>query len=72
MRNNMFKPTAILGFFMIAIFVALAILSLVTPFFDSLLPGNRRYYFAGVLLFYAVLRAFRLRKQMTNAKNIPL
>ena len=65
----MMKPSAVIGFFMLFIFAGLAAMSLFTDYLEYFLPGDRKYYFAGVLLLYAVVRAFRLRKQLRANKK---
>lgn len=56
------KPLLISQLIMVAMFVGMAIFCMASSALDNVLPGQRKYWFATVLLLYAVVRAFRIQK----------
>jgi len=56
------KPLLISQIIMVAMFVGMAIFCLASSALDNVLPGQKKYWFAAVLLLYAVVRAFRIQK----------
>ena len=63
------KPLLISQIIMVGVFVGLAIFCMASNALDNSLPGQRKYWFALVLLLYAALRARRIVKAWKELKS---
>jgi hypothetical protein len=63
------KPAIILHIIMLFVLIAMAMGALFTNFFNVLLPGERRWLFALVLLVYAAWRGVRLKRLLNIEKE---
>jgi hypothetical protein len=63
------KPLLISQIIMVGVFVGLAIFCMASNALDNSLPGQRKYWFALVLLLYAALRARRIVKAWKEIKS---
>jgi hypothetical protein len=57
------SPLLIIQAVMVGMFILIGIAALVLEPMRDILPGNQAYWFAGVVFTYAIIRAFRIRKQ---------
>ena len=62
------KPLLISQIIMVGVFIGMAIFCVASNALDSTLPGQRKYWFAVVLLLYAALRARRIVKAWKGLK----
>lgn len=56
------KPLIISQLIMVIVFVGMAIFCVASSALDQTLPGQRKYWFALVLLLYAAIRGHRVYK----------
>lgn len=63
------KPLLISQIIMVVVFVGMAIFCVASNALDNSLPGQRKYWFALVLLLYAALRARRVVKAWKELKT---
>ena len=63
------KPLLISQIIMVGVFVGLAIFCMASNALDNSLPGQRKYWFALVLLLYAAMRARRIVKAWKEIKS---
>lgn len=63
------KPLLISQIIMVVVFVGMAIFCVASSALDNSLPGQRKYWFALVLLLYAALRARRVVKAWKELKT---
>ena len=62
------KPLLISQIIMVGVFFGMAIFCVASNALDSTLPGQKKYWFAVVLLLYAALRARRIVKAWKGLK----
>jgi len=62
------KPLLISQIIMVGVFIGMAIFCVASNALDSTLPGQKKYWFAVVLLLYAALRARRIVKAWKGLK----
>jgi hypothetical protein len=63
------KPLLISQIIMVGVFIGMAIFCVASNALDNSLPGQRKYWFALVLLLYAALRARRIFKAWKELKS---
>ena len=63
------KPLLISQIVMVGVFIGMAIFCVASSALDNTLPGQRKYWFALVLLLYAALRARRIVKAWKELKS---
>ena len=63
------KPLLISQIIMVGVFIGMAIFCVASNALDSTLPGQKKYWFAVVLLLYAALRARRIFKGWKELKS---
>ena len=62
------KPLLISQIIMVGVFIGMAIFCVASNALDNTLPGQKKYWFAVVLLLYAALRARRIVKAWKGLK----
>jgi hypothetical protein len=63
------KPLLISQIIMVVVFIGMAIFCMASSALDNSLPGQRKYWFALVLLLYAALRARRIFNAWKELKS---
>ncbi len=66
------KPLLISQIIMVGVFIGMAIFCMASSALDNTLPGQRKYWFALVLVLYAAMRArriFNVWKELKSEKN---
>ena len=62
------KPLLISQIIMVGVFIGMAIFCVASSALDNTLQGQKKYWFAAVLLLYAALRARRIVKAWKGLK----
>ena len=63
------KPLLISQIIMVGVFIGMAIYCVASSALDNALPGQRKYWFALVLLLYAAMRARRIFNSWKELKS---
>jgi hypothetical protein len=63
------KPLLISQIIMVGVFIGMSIFCVASNALDNTLPGQRKYWFALVLLLYAAMRARRVQKAWKELKT---